>query len=41
MHPGDHVRLRDALEKIPGVWDGDSTYEQLLSLPLTRHEATF
>jgi hypothetical protein len=41
MHPGDHVRLGDALEKIPGVRDGDSTCEQLLSLPVTRHEPTF
>ena len=28
MHPGDHVRLGDALEKIPGVGDGDGTDEQ-------------
>ena len=41
MHPGDHVRLGDAFEQIPGVRDGDSAYEQLLSLPVTRHEPTF
>jgi len=27
MDPGDHVRLGDALEKIPGVGDGYSTDE--------------
>ena len=28
MDPGDHVRLGDALEQVPGVGDGDGTDEQ-------------
>ena len=28
MHPGDHVRLGDALEQVPWVGDGDGTDEQ-------------
>jgi hypothetical protein len=28
MHPGDHVRLGEALEQVPGIGDGDGTDEQ-------------
>ncbi len=28
MHPGDHVRLGDALEQVPWVWDCDGTDDQ-------------
>jgi hypothetical protein len=28
MNPGDHVRLGDALEQVPGIGHGDGTDEQ-------------
>jgi len=37
MHPGDHVRLGDALEKIPRVGDGDGTDEEPPSLLTAQH----